>query len=105
MKKVSFRLMMIALVTLFNLNMAEAAKRDPKTETSSVVNAPAPEVQLMIDRVYEIKDMDRSNLTMAEKKELKKELKALKHDLKKSDVIVIPVGAAIIVLLLLILLL
>ena len=55
-------------------------------------------------RLMEIKSMDKSELTRAEKKELKKEVKDLRERAKSSGVF-LTVGALLIVILLLILLL
>lgn len=55
-------------------------------------------------RLVEIRDMDKTNLTTVEKKELKKEVKELKKEARKSG-IYLSVGAIIIIILLLILLL
>lgn len=106
MKKVSLRYLIIALFTFFSLGNIEAAKTDPKIERTTRTNTPPPpEVQRMIDRVYEIKAMDMSTLSTAEKKELKNELRTMKKDLKAVEAIYIPIGTAIIILLLLLLLL
>ena len=67
--------------------------------------APAA-AQSMIQRLHEIKDMDKTNLTQTEKKELRKEVKNIKKELKaNSRGIYLSVGAIIIIVLLLILLL
>ena len=58
-----------------------------------------------VDRVYEIKAMDMSKMTLSEKKALRTELKSVKKELKAVEAIYIPIGTAIIVLLLLLLLL
>ncbi|MEP6583504.1 MAG: hypothetical protein ABJA90_04535 [Ginsengibacter sp.] len=62
------------------------------------------ESQQVLDRISEIRNMDRSNLTASEKKELRKELKHLKKEKKKNG-IYLSVGAIIVIGLLLILLL
>jgi hypothetical protein len=105
MKKVSLRYLVIALFTFFSLANVEAAKTDPRIERTAMTSPPPPEVQRMINRVYEIKAMDKSNLSVAEKKELKTELKTMKKDLKAIDALYIPIGTAIVIILLLILLL
>ena len=56
-------------------------------------------------RVYEIKAMDKSNLTKSERKELRHELKDLKKQAKAVQGIYLSVGAVIIIILLLILIL
>ena len=62
--------------------------------------------QALITRLHEIKDMDKSNLSKTEKKELRNEVKNIKKELKaNSRGIYLSVGAIIIIVLLLILLL
>jgi hypothetical protein len=61
--------------------------------------------QLMA-RLKEIKEIDKSNLTSSEKKELRKELREMKREVKKETKgVYLSVGAIIIIILLLILLL
>ncbi len=62
--------------------------------------------QQAVNRIYEIRNMDRSNLTSAEKKELRKELKQLRREAKpRSNGVYLSIGAIVIIALLLILLL
>lgn len=63
----------------------------------------------LIERVHEIKDMDRSEMTRAEKKEIRVELREIKSELKEmektealDDKVSISIGAIIIIILLLI---
>ena len=61
---------------------------------------------VLLNRLTEIKKMDKSSLMPAEKKELRTELKSLKKEMKKSTQgVYLSVGAIIIIILLLILLL
>lgn len=65
----------------------------------------AEEVNRMTKRVEEIRDMDKSNLTVTEKRELRKELKTTKENVRKDGgYIYISAGTVIIILLLIILL-
>ena len=62
--------------------------------------------QAMLNRLHEIKDMDKNNLSRSEKKELRNEVKNIRKELKSnSRGIYLSVGAIIIIVLLLILLL
>jgi hypothetical protein len=65
--------------------------------------------QQLLDRLKEIRAMDKSNLTSVEKKELRKELKEIKREYKRErdrkNGIYLSVGAIIIIILLLILIL
>jgi hypothetical protein len=77
-----------------------AAKVVPaKTEVPKEVRA-----QQIEHRLIEIKNMDKSNLSKAEKKDLRKEVKGLKKEARHAG-IYLSVGAIIIIILLLILLL
>jgi hypothetical protein len=71
----------------------------PKTETPKEVLARQIET-----RLSEIKNMDKTHLTSAEKKDLKKEVKDLRKQARQNG-IYLSVGAIIIIILLLILLL
>jgi hypothetical protein len=64
------------------------------------------EVKVMYERLEEIKNMDKSEMTRAEKKELRKEVRSIKSELRSSgNGVYLSVGAIIIIVLLLILLL
>ena len=63
-------------------------------------------VSSIISRVTEIQNMDKTNLTSSEKKELKKELRGLKQKANGLDHrVYLSIGAIIIIILLLILIL
>lgn len=100
MKKLSFYLMIMVLslcavpTTMLGAEKSPAAKEVPA------------EVQTMLNRLEEIKEMDKSSLNSSEKKELRKEVREIKSELKASgNGVYFSVGAIIIILLLLILLL
>lgn len=64
------------------------------------------ELQVLIDRLEEIKEMDKSSLTRAEKKELRSELRETKEEIKRnSGGVYLSVGALLLVIILLIILL
>lgn len=67
----------------------------------------SPEVQRIVDRVNELKEIDRSTLTKAERKDLKNEVRELKDEANAANGngVYLSVGAIIIVILLLILIL
>lgn len=78
------------------------------TELKEGVSANERAVSL-IERVHEIKDMDRSGMTRVEKRELRSELREIKSELKEmekaeglDDKVSISIGAIIIIILLLI---
>tara|TARA_R110000850_G_scaffold274635_1_gene412454 strand:+ start:88097 stop:88363 length:267 start_codon:yes stop_codon:yes gene_type:complete len=63
-------------------------------------------VQVMLDRLEEIKEMDKSDLSRSERKELRKEVRSIKKELRSTgNGVYLSVGAIIVIILLLILLL
>lgn len=68
--------------------------------------ATSDEAVVLMDRLEEIEAMDKTDLNSAEKRELRKEVRDIKKELKElSGGVYISVGAAILIVLLLILLL
>jgi hypothetical protein len=75
-------------------------------EKSPITKELPAEVKTMLNRLEEIKAMDKSSLKSSEKKELRKEVRQIKSELKASgNGVYFSVGAIIIILLLLILIL
>ena len=96
----------IISVLLFSMSITVltpvfAASENPVTATETPKAVLARQIET---RLVEIRDMDKTNLTSAEKKELRKEVKGLKKEARKSG-IYLSVGAIIIIILLLILIL
>jgi hypothetical protein len=105
MKKVTFYLMMIVLSISVLPTQMLAAEKNPTAISNTPKEVPA-EVKVLLNRLDEIKAMDKSALTSVEKKELRKEVRAIKSELKSSgNGLYLSVGAIIIIILLLILLL
>lgn len=78
---------------------------EPISEKPSTTIAD-PRAKQLVERLEEIKAMDKSNLSRAERKELKKEVKSIKKEMKvMSGGVYLSVGAIIIIILLLILIL
>ncbi len=104
MKKVSYYLMIaVMLLGIFPTTIIAAEK--VKTAISTENEVPA-EVKVMYNRLEEIKEMDKSNLSSSEKRELRKEVRTIKTELKSTGHgVYLSVGAIIIIVLLLILLL
>jgi hypothetical protein len=98
-KVISLLLVALCLATVMP---AFATDETPTTNTENPKNDARS--QQLTNRLIEIRDMDKSNLTRAEKRELRKEVKQIKKDSKRSG-IYLSVGAIIIIVLLLILLL
>lgn len=88
-----------------------ASNANPTNPPTTITNTPPSpeakaEAELLIKRLEEIKAMDKSNMTRAEKRALRKEVKAIKATLKSTgNGVYLSVGAIIIIILLLILLL
>tara|TARA_R110002072_G_scaffold72620_6_gene173550 strand:+ start:478 stop:753 length:276 start_codon:yes stop_codon:yes gene_type:complete len=85
--------------------MNAAPVNDPVT-TDSAEKLTHEEMQAMVVRLNEIKDMDKSSLTREERKELRKEVRTMKRDIRDSGGggLYISSGAIIIILLLIIIL-
>ena len=102
MKKTKLYLM-IMLLSLGTFTTISASEKNPITSaTPSEIPA---EIQVMLNRLDEIKEMDKSELDRLEKKELRKEVRAINTEIRSSgNGIYISVGAIIIILLLIIIL-
>lgn len=91
--------LLLALTVSFVTPVLASNTTPVKTEVPKEVRAKQIETRLV-----EIRDMDKSTLSQAEKKELRKEVKSLKKEARNGG-IYLSVGAIIIIILLLILLL
>lgn len=104
-KSVILCLTMLAMASFSNTVMA--SEKEPKTnitETTIKEEIPA-DVQIMLNRLEEIKAMDKSDLKSAERKELRAEVREIKSTLRANgNGIYISTGAIIIILLLIIIL-
>ena len=89
----------IALAMPFQSNAADNLPVIDSTADARIVSE-------IVSRVTEIQNMDKTNLSAGEKKELKKELKEMKHKADGLDKrVYLSVGAIIIIILILILIL
>lgn len=108
MKKTTLSLMIIALSLTFLPTTMMAKTTEPTTISSLAPEGKAvpAEVKVMYDRLEEIKNMDKSELSSSDKKALRKEVRAIKTNLRSSgNGIYLSVGAIIIIILLLIIIL
>ena len=104
MKKTVY-LFMFALMSLTFVPTANANVTDPVITENTNAETSA-RVKVLMSRLEEIKEMDKSSMTRSQKKELRKEVKAIKSELKSTgNGVYLSVGAIIIIILLLILLL
>ena len=103
-----------ALVMIFTLSSAMAVASnnnvnvDPEKTTVPVkAENRLSEVELsrLTKRVEEIRNMDKSGMSSTEKKELRKELKEIKKNVKKGGGVIYISGAALILIIILIILL
>lgn len=105
MKKLNLFLMVMALSLCAFPTSMFANEKTPVAMEATSKEVPAA-VQLKLDRLDEIKAMDKSEMSRAEKRELRQEVKEIKTELKSTgNGVYLSVGAIIIIVLLLILLL
>ncbi|WP_373496199.1 hypothetical protein [Aquiflexum sp.] len=101
----NLRITAATVVILFSLGLSPVSAIGAKKIPVESTMTPA-EIQLLIDRVEEIKEMDKSTLTKAEKKDLRNELRETKKEITRNNGgVYLSVGALILVIVLLILLL
>jgi hypothetical protein len=104
MKKTFFSLLITLSLVAFPSTLVAAENAPIHSTTPPPTEMPA-EVRVMLDRLEEIKDLDKSSLSSAEKKELRKEVRAIKKDVRASgNGLYISSGVIILILLLIILL-
>lgn len=104
MKKSTFyATMLIVALTCFPFT---GSASEPVVVGEPVKTEMPAEIKAKLDRLEEIKNMDRSELTRAEKRALRKEVRAIKGEVAAAKGgVYLSVGAIIIIILLLILLL
>ena len=117
MKKVFVSILLAFVLQSFIPEQVYAKKDKSPVVVATTETAQSTDVSLLVARVESIKAMDMSDLSSTERKELRKELREIKNDLKarsESDAnatattnggVYLSVGAIIIIILLLILLL
>lgn len=104
MKRLIYSLVLVFTLAI-SANTVSAADKKDKAKTEMTAEQ---QIQLkrITDRVEEIKAMDKSNLTKAERKDLRSELKEMKKQARAmGGGVYLSVGAIIIIILLLILIL
>lgn len=99
------------IVMIFTMSSIFAFAADRKSNSDKPVEPVKTENKLsevelnrLTNRVNEIRNLDKSSMTIIEKYELKKELRHIKKEIKRSDGIYIG-GAALILLIILIIVL
>jgi len=110
MKKTIF--FVLIMILSLSASTAFAAKTNPKTAPDNPAvpdktenKLSEEEISRLTRRVEEIRDMDKTDMTGKEKRELKKELKGIKENVRNSGGIVyISAGTLILIIILVILL-
>ena len=104
MKNPIFVLLLLVCFSVFNVNKVQANPPKEKGLVLSIVQK--EEEKLMVSRLYEIHQMDKSHLTTTDRKALRKEVKSIKAKMSEmKGGVYLSVGAVIIIILLLILIL
>ena len=108
------KIILFAFLFIFALGASTvfAANSDPNSAKDNLVVPDKTENKLseeemsrLTKRVEEIRDMDKTNMTVKEKRELKKELKGIKENVRRNGgVVYISAGTLILIILLVILL-
>jgi len=108
MKKTIFGFLMIFM---FSTTIAFAANNDSKAKTETVAvlaktdnKLSAEEVAVLTKRVEEIRSMDKSAMSSTEKRELRKELKGIKENVKRNGEVIYISGGTILLIILIIIL-
>jgi hypothetical protein len=104
MKNATLYLMILLMSVSIIPTPTYAAEKNPTTISTPPKEVPA-EVQVMLDRLKEIKAMDKSNMTRTEKRALRKEVRTISSAIRSSgNGIYLSLGAILIIILLIILL-
>jgi hypothetical protein len=92
--------------TVFAANSGPDSKKDNLVVPDKKENKLSDEeMSRLTRRVEEIRDMDKTNMTVKEKRELKKELKGIKENVRRSGgVVYIGAGTLVLIIILVILL-
>lgn len=106
MKKSIFGFLMIFM---FSATMAFAGEVKAVSENTAAVvktenKLSAEEVASMTKRVEEIRAMDKSELTSVEKRELRKEVKGIKENVRKNGEVIYISGGTILLIILIVIL-
>ena len=96
-------LVFFAMIAL-NTAPVFADKAESKGTASTENKLSDKEVTRLTNRLIEIRDMDKSTLTADQKRDLRKEVRAMRDEIKKSDsVIVIPLVTVLLIVIILLL--
>ena len=100
--KLFFALLMVFALSAPGTFAASKAEKNVATTENKMTSE---EASRLTKRVEEIRDMDKTNMTVTEKRELRKELKATKENIRKDGgYIYVSAGTVILIIILVILL-
>jgi hypothetical protein len=106
MKKIALSLMLTCLLLAFNPYKSKAATNAATSSLVVTKTAESAEAKTLLLRLNEINAMDKSKLKSSEKKNLRMEVRTIKHELRDiGGGVYLSAGAIIIILLVLIILL
>ena len=104
-------LFVFIMVFTLSASIAFANKPDSKSASDNLVVPDKTENKLseeelsrLTNRVEEIRDMDKTNMTGMEKRELKKELKSIKENVRRSGGYIYIGGSTLLIIILILLL-
>lgn len=101
-----FRVVSLVIIMAIALPATSSAIVPASSVTNSAAGTDEPRAQQLLQRLEDIKGMNKSELTRVDKKNLRKEVRDIKKEMKAmSGGVYLSVGAIIIVILLLILIL
>jgi len=101
------RILSVALLISLSMPASSAVSLStPLPGTTTPLKSDDPRVLKLVERLEEIKSMDRTTMSKSERKNLRKEVKSIKKEMKVlGKGVYLSVGAIIIIILLLILIL
>ena len=96
------------MIFMLSATMAFAGEANSMDNSAAVVKTEnklsAEEVAKLTKRVEEIRSMDKSELTVTEKRELRKEVKGIKENVRKNGEVIYISGGTLLIIILIILL-
>lgn len=110
MKKNVFFLLVMIFTLSAGMAFGSSADRKSDSEKSAVPaktenKLSADEMSRLTKRVEEIRSMDKTNMTVKEKSAMRKELKEIKKNVKKSDGTIVIGGVSLLLIIIIIILL
>jgi hypothetical protein len=97
---------MVAALSILSFVPVQVQAKNKEVLTAEQKEAQSAKANVLLTRLHEIDAMDKSEMSATEKRQLRKEVRTIKGDLKElGDGVYLSVGAIIIIILLLILLL